>query len=118
MDWKEEFVTDYEHLEFASFTSKYFEKIPQGTTILSLVDYLKNKNALQTFVDPMWFGDTRDQNTYYLLARSDGKFEVFLSERGGKHWLRVYDSLEQAVSHKMDLLLNSLMFAAPDSTVG
>jgi hypothetical protein len=43
-----------------------------------------------------------------LLERPGRGYEVFVGERGGKHWLRSFDDLDAAVEYKVRLMLNGL----------
>jgi hypothetical protein len=110
VSWEIEFITDCRNLTFEELEKKYSKKIPKNTSVRKIITAAKANNELDTFVDTTWYGDKRDQKVHFLCKSDHGKFEVFVSERGAKHWLTKYDNLEDAVASKLSLILNDLEF--------
>ncbi len=117
MQWISEFIDDFLNFSSDELENKYSKKIPMKTTISSIFSTARTENKLNSFIDTVWYGDKRDNKIYFLLKNTDGKFEVFISERGSKHWLTIHDNLESAIIEKIDLILNNLGFSASDSKI-
>jgi hypothetical protein len=108
MTYEEQWIEDYSKLKEKNLWDKYQRKMPDTVTIESILNEAKVNNKLEVFIDPIWYGDKRDDRFHFLLKNKEGKFEVFISERGHKDWLTVFDSLEEAVKSKLDLIISSL----------
>jgi len=117
MKWISEFIDDYLNLSIEELDNKYSGKIPRGITIAAIIETARNEHKINNFIEEIWFGDKRDKKNPLLLKNTHGKFEVFVSERGGQHWLTTHDNLESAIFDKLDLLLTELSFAASDSII-
>ncbi|MFZ9596321.1 MAG: hypothetical protein ACO3A2_09615 [Bdellovibrionia bacterium] len=96
---------------------QYGPNVLDRISIQGLIDEFKaagGKN--EDLVDPVWFGDSRDQKVYYLMKCDDG-FEVFLSEKGGKHWRKTFRNLDEAVFDLVDVVVNGYGFLAVDTKI-
>ncbi len=111
-----DFINDRSNLSLDSFKEKYDGKIPSNVTILDSLNELKASNSLSLVIDQNWYGDIRDKHVHYLIS-NNGKYEVFISERNGKHCLEVFDDLEEAIFLKLDSLFNEMNFAPSDSKI-
>jgi hypothetical protein len=110
------FIKDRNVFDFELFKNKYNLKIPTTVTILDSLTVLKNTNNLSLMIDSSWYGDHRDKHVHYLIKKHN-KYEVFISERGNRHCLETFDSLELAIFTKIDALFNEMNHAASDSRI-
>ncbi len=117
MTWEDEFISDLQTKSSKDCLKKYSNKVPKHITIRGLISNAKIRNVLSAFIDVAYFGDKRDVKTTFLMMTGSGKFEVFITDRGEKHWLTTYDDLESAVFGKLDLILNEFEFTSKDSEI-
>lgn len=110
------FITDRNTLTFEEFKDKYDSKIPSTTMIANSITELKISGNFGLMIDKSWFGDGRDKHMHYLLSNMN-KYDVFISERNGRHCLESFTNLEDAIFVKLDALFNELNHAASDSTI-
>jgi len=110
------FLKDREMSSFESFKEKYDSKIPINVLIKTSIQELKNKEILHIIVDDNWYGDTRDKHCHYLIKKNN-IFEVFISERNGRHCLETFSNLEEAAFAKLDALFNEMGHPASDSII-
>ena len=111
-----EFIKDRNSMSFDEFSEKYKGKIPTDISIVESIKELKQSDSLSLLIDEAWYGDHRDRHVHYLIS-SDQNYEVFVSERNGKHCLEKFQDLEQAAFLKIDSLLNEMNCAARDSKI-
>jgi len=117
MNWVETFIEDYFALTLEERVDKYFRKIPKDVSIQMILDYLEKNHQKSRFVNDIFYGDRRDRESTFLLKRVDGKYEVFISERGGKCGVNIHNSLKAGLKEKIDIIFNNLGHAAPDSII-
>lgn len=111
-----DFIKDRNDMTFDPFKNKYDNKIPSNVTIAKSINELKKTNSIKLIIDQHWYGDTRDKHVHYLIS-TNNKYEVFISERNGKHCLEIFEDFEKAVFVKLDALFNEMNFAADDSKI-
>jgi hypothetical protein len=88
------------------YDSKSFNKFSQVELECSLkevMSYIKKNKLQHKFIDPPF--DFTDRGAY-LDKVNPFIYEVFDSERGGKHLLKKFNSLDKAIERKLVLLLN------------
>lgn len=115
MTWEDEFISDYKNLSENDLYKKYYGKIPSSVTNGSVVARVFSTGAVNCFIDQVWHGDRRDSRTYFLMDLKNGLYEVFQTERGGKHMRTVHGALEAALEAKVDFLLHALGHNPPDA---
>lgn len=115
MTWEDEFIADYKNMSEEELYKKYYKNIPADVSNAGIVARIMAANASCFFIDEVWYGDRRDSRINFLLLSPSGQYEVFQSERGGKHLRTVHTSLEEALETKIDLLLYTLGHKPPDA---
>ena len=91
---------------------KYGTDALKRLSIKALIDEFKSLGGdLSELIDPVWFGYTRVRHgdiniNHYYIMRCDEYYEVFESERGGKHGRTTHRDLESAVFRVVDSLIN------------
>ncbi len=113
-----EFATDMIQLQFEEFSEKYSEKIPTGTTIQQILNYLEQNNLLELLVDHDFYGTEKDRTPFFVMKTADGKYEYSESERGGKLIYKTFDHLKDAIRVRIDFTLRNMLYDAPDSQFG
>ncbi len=104
-------------LQKKELLSKYGSNVLDRISIQGLIaEYKKLGGNGADLIDQIWHGDPRDKKAYYLMKCDDG-FEVFLSERGGKHWRQTFADLDAAIFHLVDASLNGYGIAPVDSKI-
>ena len=69
----------------------------------ALVDEIERRNMLALFIDPPW--DGTDSPPY--LEKTATGYQVFVGERGLRHWVETFSDLKDAVRSKLELLSNT-----------
>ncbi|MFK8139442.1 MAG: hypothetical protein AB8E15_13865 [Bdellovibrionales bacterium] len=115
----QEIVNDLKNLNLkkisiGSLRDKYQSGNKTSCKIREVIDYIILNNLKDSFVDKEFYGDFRDKQLTFLLE-CDNSYEVFCSERGGKHLLEKYDDYESALFEYLDRMFNELSINAIDS---
>jgi hypothetical protein len=71
-------------------------------SLKEVMNYITKNKLQQKFIDPPF--DFTDRGAY-LDKVNPFTYEVFNSERGGKHWLKKFTNLDKAIEYKLILLL-------------
>ncbi len=103
-------------LNIGSLRDKYQLSDRKECSIKAVVDFIILNNLEDNFLDEIFYGDFRDKQIAYLL-KSDKGFEVFYSERGGKHCMKIYNDYESALFDYLDRIFNEIGINAPDSEI-
>lgn len=111
-----DFINDKSTLNLERFRLKYKNNIPSSISISESISVLKKSDSLNLMIDDHWYGDKRDKDGDYLIKKGN-QYEVFESERFGRHCLVIFDNLEEAIFAKLDSLFNGMYHSAPDSII-
>lgn len=95
---------------------KYWRNLPD-VSIKETVRYILDNKLEVKFIDTKFYGDFRDKQAPYLLKIDNGNYEVFDSERGAKHGIKTYSSIDKALFYYLDKIYNSYAVAASDSVI-
>lgn len=114
MAWTDEFVADLLNMSELGLFQKYDNKIPSSTKVIEVVNAIKQLSAERKLVQKDWDGSS---DIVFNLVSTGNGYEVFQTERGGKHWVTRHDSIDAAIFDKIDRIFNALMHSAPDSKI-
>ena len=97
MNIVEEFVKDLRILSPGELMKKYDGKLPKDLKVTDVVDEIFRTGEGEGFVEaPREFPDVAS-NRLTIASTFDGKFEVYTSDRGGKHWRLEFSDLKEAI---------------------
>lgn len=103
-------------LNIGKLRDKYNGTIEPKVSIKEVLDYVNLNKLENSFVENVFYGDFRDKQLPFLLKVKNG-FEVFDSERGSKHGLELYGSLNAALFDYFDRMFNEIGHVATDSVI-
>lgn len=95
---------------------KYWRNLPV-VSIKETVKYIFDNNLSEKFIAENLYGDFGVKEGDYLIKLDDGSFELFHMERGIKHDVVTFNSLEDAFFEYVDIIYNSYGVAASDSII-
>lgn len=84
--------------------------------IKEVVEFITLNNLKDNFLDRKFHGDFRDKQLAFLI-KNEKSYEVFYSERGGKHCLTIHDDYESALFDYLDRMFNEIGINSPDSII-
>jgi hypothetical protein len=115
MNWDlKEFLADERKLTPGGFRDKYESNIPHGLTIKSCVDQILRDGLVYLIVDQGQKDGDYKKEDFYLIP-CEGGYEVFMTERGFRHGLTVYKTLEEAIAAKLQYYFNEVGYTARDA---
>ena len=83
-------------LNIGKLRDKYNGTIEPKMSIKDALSYITLNKLENSFIEKIFYGDFRDKQLTFLLKVENG-FEVFDSERGGKHSLELYSDFNAAL---------------------
>lgn len=103
-------------VNIGSLRDKYQSSDKVKCEIKDVVAFIISNNLKNSFLDKEFHGDFRDKQLTFLLE-CDKDYEVFDSERGGKHFLQKYVDYESALFDYIDRIFNEIGIIASDSKI-
>lgn len=104
-------MEDYKVLTEPEFFKKHVSNIKTGLTLSEITASLDPSTCLDETFDVYYRVDVIG---YYIFKINDNLYELFWAERGGKHWRRIFKSLEDAAKSKVLLVLDNCGYAVID----
>lgn len=105
---KKTIVIDLVTMPYFEFRAKYQETFPLNITSDDLMETVKTLGVETKFIEQPMYGDEQMKpgSIRLIQTRPDGPFEVFMvDERGESAFDRIHDSLDEAILHKLKLVL-------------
>ena len=111
-----EFVSDLIANRNLHNLKKYRHKIPKDLKISSIMDYIKDNNLYEEFVEKEYESGVPYGTPVFLVLNEDKKYEFFYLERLGLEMGMMYfDRIEDGVRRKIESHLGSFGHSAPDA---